>query len=292
MQSIQNSQRASTTRHAFTLIELLVVIAIIAILAAILFPVFARARENARRASCQSNMKQMGLGFAQYTQDYDSMYPYGCDASAYSPSSHRAANDDCHQQYNVAYSAPLYRSEHWMDKLQPYVKSVQFFACPSATQIKDAGGTLRAAGPQSGKSNGDVPDVNHVSIVIPYGYNCDFIGGCASSSGLSPGGASPIGGIPAKESQIDDAARTVIVTESGYYNGEYGLPFLYSISQEVAGGDASGGIWPSDRHLGGANLLFADGHVKWLKAGKALYGVGTLSDYVNSTDPDFIWNRL
>ena len=61
--------------RGFTLIELLVVIAIIAILAAILFPVFARARENARRSSCQSNMKQLGLGFAQYVQDNDSRYP-------------------------------------------------------------------------------------------------------------------------------------------------------------------------------------------------------------------------
>jgi prepilin-type N-terminal cleavage/methylation domain-containing protein len=62
-------------KRAFTLIELLVVIAIIAILAAILFPVFARARENARRSSCQSNLKQIGLGVLQYTQDYDETLP-------------------------------------------------------------------------------------------------------------------------------------------------------------------------------------------------------------------------
>lgn len=62
-------------RRGFTLIELLVVIAIIALLAAILFPVFARARENARRASCQSNLKQIGLSVVQYTQDYDETFP-------------------------------------------------------------------------------------------------------------------------------------------------------------------------------------------------------------------------
>ena len=91
----------------FTLIELLVVIAIIAILAAILFPVFARARENARRSSCMSNLKQIGLGWQQYAQDYDEkVVPAtinGCTATAFA----------------------------WTVIMQPYLKSTQILVCPS-----------------------------------------------------------------------------------------------------------------------------------------------------------------
>ncbi len=106
-----------TKRPAFTLIELLVVIAIIAILAAILFPAFARARENARRASCQSNLKQIGLGFAQYTQDYDEFLPPGYNTN--------------NGRYPVA-PATLF-SVPWDILLQPYLKSSQLFVCPSDT---------------------------------------------------------------------------------------------------------------------------------------------------------------
>ena len=100
-------------RNGFTLIELLVVIAIIAILAAILFPVFARARENARRASCQSNLKQIALGIAQYTQDYDEKLPI---------------------RYYAA--VPDYAGG-WAAVIQPYVKSNQLFQCPSEPTAPD-----------------------------------------------------------------------------------------------------------------------------------------------------------
>lgn len=100
---------AKSARSGFTLIELLVVIAIIAILAAILFPVFAQAREKARQAACLSGLKQIGLAFAQYVQDYDETTPQ----IWYGPNS----GD---QRY------------FWMDALLPYTKSEEFFSsCPS-----------------------------------------------------------------------------------------------------------------------------------------------------------------
>ena len=113
------SSGASTRRNGFTLIELLVVIAIIAILAAILFPVFARARENARRASCMSNMKQIGLGFLQYTQDYDEKYPTQLTAAG-----------------DTAYAYAFDPAQiNWVNGVFPYIKSQQIFACPSQKVI-------------------------------------------------------------------------------------------------------------------------------------------------------------
>lgn len=102
-------------RRAFTLIELLVVISIIAVLAAILFPVFARARENARRASCMSNMKQMGLAVMMYAQDYDENYPLYRRATTEPP------------------PIPVYKTGYWEweHMIYPYTKSEQVYRCPS-----------------------------------------------------------------------------------------------------------------------------------------------------------------
>jgi len=117
----------------FTLIELLVVIAIIAILAAILFPVFARARENARKSNCQSNLKQMGTATTMYAQDYDETFPWHC---RYTGGADAAGND-------------------WQGQIQSYVKNTRVFACPSTTGSGYCGGygynlSRNAAGTQVG----------------------------------------------------------------------------------------------------------------------------------------------
>ena len=117
MQQQFGKRRNNGARHGFTLIELLVVIAIIAILAAILFPVFAQAREKARQATCLSNLKQFGLGIMQYVQDYDEQMPLSVSGNSQVGPAVVAANPGV-QPFGVS------------TFIQPYVKSQQVFACP------------------------------------------------------------------------------------------------------------------------------------------------------------------
>ncbi len=202
----------SVRRSAFTLIELLVVIAIIAILAAILFPVFARARENARRTSCMSNLKQIGLGAAQYIQDYDGYY-------------------------FTQNPAPL---GAWA-VVQPYVKSIQLFQCPSET-------TPPSTDPNAEPYSGTYGNTSYAD----YFFN----------SGLT-------NGIPGRsESELTFPSVTILAGDNGPYNSANYRP--YGAGYGCAGLVASCTTEAIDmtaakRHLETANYLFCDGHVKSLR---------------------------
>lgn len=179
MNNLLSCRPAAKKIPAFTLIELLVVIAIIAILAAILFPVFARARENARRSSCQSNLKQIGLGILQYTQDYDEKFP----GRAIGPS----------------------EANSWRRIIFPYVKSTQLFACPSntgnATLARDSDPTVMST---AGLLTTDPK--------FPVSYACN---GTDDMSGYGGGTAPMAYNKGASLAQLGDPSRTLLVTEVG-----------------------------------------------------------------------------
>jgi prepilin-type N-terminal cleavage/methylation domain-containing protein/prepilin-type processing-associated H-X9-DG protein len=126
--------RRTSNANAFTLIELLVVIAIIAILAAILFPVFAQAREKARQTTCVSNFKQTGTAIMMYQQDYDERFPMAFGSfggtSGYNfitpvPNNWRAAHQAGSFRYEIG-------AQTWANSIQPYTKNYQLYRCPSA----------------------------------------------------------------------------------------------------------------------------------------------------------------
>ena len=245
--SRRNRDRAR--RGAFTLIELLVVIAIIAILAAILFPVFARARENARRASCISNLKQIGLGFSQYVQDYDSIYPQpvpDADLATYGNGWNAPAESDGSSAADIA-ANPHWRHT-WPELLNPYVKSYQLFTCPSQSDIDNtSGATFSPLYRMSYGMNKLLSWRNESSVVAPSRIFLAF-------------------------EQLGDAGVTG-------YNVFAGQPFMTkpltpaSPYKYVAGVASCGGYYTNFSgprnwtkiHLATNSYLFADGHVKALR---------------------------
>jgi prepilin-type N-terminal cleavage/methylation domain-containing protein/prepilin-type processing-associated H-X9-DG protein len=214
-------QNTNHTRKAFTLIELLVVIAIIAILAAILFPVFARARENARRTSCQSNLKQIALGFMQYTQDYDEKFPLWF-----------ADNDGSSATVPVAGIIGAATTDTgWAEMLQPYLKSTQIFQCPSET-------------------NGPVASGSNSTGYTDYMYNNNLYTTGATGSGVS-------------QAVLVSPSNTILNAEA---NSQYAFSTLgNNYTWAPTTGSSTGPTDYYHRHLDGANVSFADGHVKWLR---------------------------
>ena len=211
----------------FTLIELLVVIAIIAILAAILFPVFAQAREKARATSCLSNMKQISLGFIMYATDYDGCYPSVYDDSGGYPQGRLM----------------------WGDKISSYIKNRQLFACPGGPNTVDM--TPNPDGPANNLQG------TRYSMNMCHGWHWPE-GTVRNGSNLD---------YPVKEGAFRHPAETALIQESsnawwchwiwmpGWNNYQ-----VNSRGETILVGVLGETIYP--RHTGATNMAFADGHVK------------------------------
>jgi len=215
--------------RGFTLIELLVVIAIIAILAAILFPVFAKAREKARSASCLSNMKQIGLATMMYVQDCDETYPSLYDDNSY----------------------PGQRII-WADKIRPYTKNRNIFFCP---------GGLTQIDPSPASPGWYMPSDN----VANTQYSMNMWGGVDWPEGTTSG--YPV--IEAQLVHVSETAfcqESAAQAGSGWFCNWSNIVSGRNTTSIVNGETWLMGTWNSNiapRHQGGTNMTFCDGHAKW-----------------------------
>ena len=236
MSSLKTVKRGN---QGFTLIELLVVIAIIAILAAILFPVFAQAREKARSISCLSNQRQVSLGLLQYVQDADEKFPIPFGVTLVNGNNYV-------QNWATDYNTPDGKIP---GLIQPYMKSVQVAQCPSATKGTGAG--------------------------LSYMYN-DYVANKAQAIMASPASTivtaeSSVAGADQNLPATDSPLR------NGVGHAVAGAPGIAAIPSPVTltqiGNYAYDGLIQMDqskfddasRHQNGGNFSFGDGHVKFVK---------------------------
>lgn len=231
----------------FTLIELLVVIAIIAILAAILFPVFAKAREKARQSACTSNLKQIGIAMLQYEQDYDELHITWFDMVGPTNTT-------------------------WQTIIQPYVKSKAIFVCPS-----NAANSPTAKQPDWVQGSGNtittayIGNMNSVGATWNMAYH---IQGCGPFAG---GGASNTPPQPWNVSKFIYPGSTIDIAEgSGYGYGADGSPcgvelIIDSNTAPMTGCNQTGYTHTLFAgHSGMTNYLFCDGHVKSLRPSQTI----------------------
>jgi len=276
-----------TRRGAFTLIELLVVIAIIAILAAILFPVFAQAREKARTASCLSNIKQMNLSATMYVQDYDeTLVPFWTT--------------------NTGLAAPA--GQFWWPKLvDPYTKSWAIYHCPSApdTLAIWGGGPLAWYGNQMRFSQ-----VGYNYLGLGIWWDCDYTQGYGLAAVKAP--ASTIQFVdsasqsPANPYPTNNQRGFSTVQAPAQYAAIVPAPHTCTWYDGINGGwdwtkttfpkpNYTG--WTIDRHSEGQNVGWVDGHAKYMKTlaltAGTNFGPGKAELAVKVTDIDkYLWNDL
>ncbi len=207
----------------FTLIELLVIIAIIAILASVLFPVFAQAREKARQTSCQSNLRQIGLAVFQYADDNDDMIP-----PPYSLNVNTQTGTD--MRWFTSYSFATGHYDFTGGFLQPYIKSNNIRICPDAAQMPDA------------------------AIESTYGVNYIYLCQYTVSAGVPTWQCARFG-------QIDVPSETLLMADAAFYNPTDNTLHLLQPNPAWPPSETTGPTIQG-RHQGRADVLWADGHVK------------------------------
>jgi prepilin-type N-terminal cleavage/methylation domain-containing protein/prepilin-type processing-associated H-X9-DG protein len=241
------------SRHGFTLIELLVVIAIIAILAAILFPVFAQAREKARQATCASNLKQTSLAILQYVQDYDEQYPMG-----------RINAWDTNDWNIFAWQYPCSSNEYWDcsawgNSIQPYIKSYSVFVCPDTTPATVNGWTPGNGPYLSYTYNGDLQSIEDGKIVSPTTVVLLWSGlfkNCAGGRIWT----SPVLNCNDKQAECVYHPSPDGNCNPNNWNGAGDDMAIPTINN---GPQPPNALYQTEIHTGGDNFAFADGHVKW-----------------------------
>jgi prepilin-type N-terminal cleavage/methylation domain-containing protein/prepilin-type processing-associated H-X9-DG protein len=254
------------SRSGFTLIELLVVIAIIAILAAILFPVFAQAREKARAISCLSNEKQLGLAFMQYSQDYDETLPSGSE---------------------VNYGGRL--GAGWAGQVYAYVKSVAVFHCPDDTTEGNPNATPPTY-PVSYSYNTLVPNSynnvkGHLSAFTSPAKTVilsESVGDTAAVDAPNEGCQTPF---PSASAYSCAGVFSSASTGNRFFAGEGNSGDTLTVLGATGWlqGNLAGHIAQKDgRHTGSANYIFADGHAK--RVPNTLISPGA-NNAINPTDP-------